>query len=509
MKIVFVPIDDRPCSLLFPLKISRAAGIELLVPDRSYLGKFLSFGSPEGILKFLIANSDGHDAVVSLDMLIHGGLVASRVMDRKDDTAERLAVFEDWLACRKKEKTMVFSTITRTLPTLLNETDVIKSGSFIKSLRKLYPNRPLSDCDFEETLSKETKKNPFLSEYVKARNRNFSINLKACEWAEKGLVDFLIIGLDDVLCSGPNTHEASIISEKIKGSDRVVLCKGADELGMIAIARLLMSKFGVGVSVAPRYSSYKGSFSHSIYENSPVRNVVEETLRATGCVMRENSSDIEFFCSVAEKGQKEVEVQNIVKSDLKKAFVNDIARAAEGGATVAVADLSYSNGADRAFTYELLQRIDPVGLAGYAAWNTSANTIGTALAHAVISLLSARRRKHDIKTHSEFIFERFMDDYIYQSFIRAKYKLKCMTKGFSALKFDESANLEIPPLIFGEMRLEADKIFNRYFRKRHVVFFGGYERTFDLISMNSFNVCLPWRRLFEISLNAEFEVQTY
>ena len=75
-KIVYLPLDERPCNYEFAKRIADCAnGYELVRPDKELLGKKKIPASYENIDKFLFNNvKDSVACVLSLEMLLYGGI---------------------------------------------------------------------------------------------------------------------------------------------------------------------------------------------------------------------------------------------------------------------------------------------------------------------------------------------------------------------------------------------------------------------------------------------------
>jgi hypothetical protein len=61
-------------------------------------------------------------------------------------------------------------------------------------------------------------------------------------------------------------------------------------------------------------------------------------------------------------------------------------------------------------------------LLGYAAWNTPGNTIGTTLAMGAVSVWAKRHGCLDDTARKTLLFKRLLDDWVYQSEIRFKFR---------------------------------------------------------------------------------------
>src|SRR6202011_6377441 len=75
------PLDDRPVTAQLPRLLGAVAGVRVVEPPRPLLGRYLTPGDSAGILRWLRddAPRDAHAYVVSNDMIVYGGLVASRI----------------------------------------------------------------------------------------------------------------------------------------------------------------------------------------------------------------------------------------------------------------------------------------------------------------------------------------------------------------------------------------------------------------------------------------------
>lgn len=80
---------------------------------------------------------------------------------------------------------------------------------------------------------------------------------------------------------------------------------------------------------------------------------------------------------------------------------------------VSIADNAYANGGDIMFIHLLDKNQLLMQVGGYAGWNTSANTIGTAIAEAVDMLYNGKSKQHD-----NFLVERYLEDGGYCSVVR-------------------------------------------------------------------------------------------
>ena len=82
-----LPLDERPCNYLYPKMLFEGnPDYELLMPPREKLGVKKRAARFEDIRAFLLENAKGADiAVLSIDMLLYGGLLPGRIHTHKKE----------------------------------------------------------------------------------------------------------------------------------------------------------------------------------------------------------------------------------------------------------------------------------------------------------------------------------------------------------------------------------------------------------------------------------------
>lgn len=98
-KIVLLPLDERPCNYSYPAMMPQA-GYEVVLPPLDIMGDKKEPGDTAKIRAWLTNQAKTANAmVISLDTLIYGGIVPSRIHHR---TADELIREVDILASLKK-----------------------------------------------------------------------------------------------------------------------------------------------------------------------------------------------------------------------------------------------------------------------------------------------------------------------------------------------------------------------------------------------------------------------
>ncbi|MDE6397719.1 MAG: DUF4127 family protein, partial [Clostridiales bacterium] len=185
---------------------------------------------------------------------------------------------------------------------------------------------------------------------------------------------------------------------------------GADEVGLTLLARFINAKQGAP-RVAVDYASEQGKFAVPAYEDRPLCESVKMQLAAAGCLRAgdEFSSDFTLMVNVPSGGmQSAADESDSVQYRTERSLAEFVCKAAHllaGGVSVAIADVAYVNGADT----QLVRLLDKAGvalrLAAYAGWNTSSNTLGTAIAQA-----SVCRACGATAAHKRFLALRYYED---------------------------------------------------------------------------------------------------
>ena len=79
-KILHIPLDERPCNYEFPKQIFQGGEWEILTLPFSYLGLKKKPAQIEKIQQWVLNNyQSAYGIVISIDMLLYGGIVPSRI----------------------------------------------------------------------------------------------------------------------------------------------------------------------------------------------------------------------------------------------------------------------------------------------------------------------------------------------------------------------------------------------------------------------------------------------
>ena len=428
---LLVPLDDRPCCYQFPQRLA-----SLRVPPRELLGNFQTPGDSDSILDWLEEEAPrAAGAIVALDMVSWGGLVASRnpVGDLK---VARARLQRLWQIRRQHPfKLLAFQTILRNAPTQVRPEDVAFAERIVE-----FSQHP----DDEELRAKIPAQ--VLHEYMRVRQRNLRIyrDLVQNSWE----MDYLVFALDDSKTAGWNLQELASLGE-------VNSLPGTDETAMLLLCRALAQQRRIQLDwSSPELASFQG-----LYEDRPAGEVVEAQMRAADLEQGASGHQLWLY-GRSDEPQREARHQQpgIVNSR----WLDHLSTALAAGARIVLVDLTFANGGDLSLGEALRVRGLWSQLAGYAAWNTLGNRVGTGLASLAL------------QPQAGFLSERIADDLLYQADFRWR---AAQLLGHDGLTLSDPEIERVQAEVFPALR------------KRLVDFVG-----------SDCSLQLPWKRLFEVQV---------
>ena len=85
-KIVLLPLDERPCNLDYPRMMPKT-DCELILPPKEIMGKKKQAGNTAEISAWVLEKATDADVMIlSLDTLVYGGILPSRLHHTDADT---------------------------------------------------------------------------------------------------------------------------------------------------------------------------------------------------------------------------------------------------------------------------------------------------------------------------------------------------------------------------------------------------------------------------------------
>ncbi len=502
-RFLLLPLDNRPCNVLFVRQLAGIAQAEVVTPPDHWLGSWLNAGQSDRFAAWLLQQArSGDRLIVSSDMLCYGGLVASRNASTPVEQAlQRLTVLSE-LHSRDLHLT-VLSTIPR-----------------------LYLRTSEGQAPYESALAEWAARaqagdqgppgvpEPWVRQYLQVRQRNLRVLSTLEELTRDGVVDQLVVGQDDSSSQGLHFAEQQQLRAQVQADglgSRVWLGSGADELSMDILAGELAGAYDCHPRIELEYSEAGSERRIPPLESHPLATMVEDHLRLCGAVP-------------AEPGQGEVRLLIQVPSERPFAepgpeqrpksyeFAERIREALVRGRLTAVADLALINRMDPYLAEAILERVPLTRLEGFAAWNTPANALGTVVAQVVVRRLAERlagrwpiaRVKESARLHLAFLLARLVDDYGYQTIVRTQYYPRA--RGLSP----NPDPLTSPYLTLGrQVRVQLIQWAQDLYRERflnRLVELPGHRGPARLGPMD-LQVVLPWPRLFEVEVRLDLSLK--
>ncbi|HEV3153567.1 MAG TPA: DUF4127 family protein [Candidatus Baltobacteraceae bacterium] len=420
--IAFVPLDDRPVTRQLPQMLGRIAGVNVLEPPRELLGNYLTFGRPDAIIAWLNTTPQSASAnfVISTDMLAYGGLVASRVPGTSyDDAYFRLRELQTLHVNRPHAWTGAFSTIMRLAPTgvpalgdAANFFAAYPQWSYLQQYANLHDPPLPSELGSAEHLRSLIAPG-VLEAYLATRTRNYQVDRLAISYVRSGDVDRLALGQDDAGPVGLHVKDVLALQQAVRDDGvaaRAGVEPGADELGMALVARAIALHARWTPHVAVRYSKPDGARFNDPLEFAPIDVAIGSLISLCGGVRDDGAPDITLYVRVPnDTPAEDAQLEEAMRADER------------AGRSVALADLTFleKTYADQAaFAERLLNDGVAGGLDAYSSWNTNANTVGTAVAEAVVAGAGRRTGTYDALAHKTFTFNRIVDDYAFHDYVR-------------------------------------------------------------------------------------------
>lgn len=444
MKAIILPIDNRPITYLFPQLVCAIAGVDAVMPPRSVMGSLTTGAAPDAILDWLNATIQSAPAdalIASIDALVYGGLITSRRTDTPlSDLLNRTKAIERWRRIGGKQLNIFAQSSIMRISDNYDNTEEKQYWSrfgrqifaWSEAMHRLRC-QPVGAPTSNEVAVLEAKiDEPVRRDYLATRWRNHQINRRLVDYVKLGLIDYLVFSQDDSGQYGLNVLEKELLlaESQAKGARNVAAYAGADEVLLTLLSRWFVTMTQKAPRVVLHFSPENGASIMSRYEGQALGESVANQMRAAGlvvCEPGEPTDAADFTVIVHTSGSRqgdhihlsgEPDLTSLPSEDAVKKTMQLLEQAAGG---VVLCDVAYANGADPLLVAALLERRDLMAkLWGYAGWNTSGNTIGSALSMGTAWWYAQQERSKAAtdQFRKAAMFVRFSDDWAYQTQVR-------------------------------------------------------------------------------------------
>ena len=505
-KIILIPLDSRPACTTFVAELAKIADINVVLPPKEIMDNYKITADKHALRQWLYEESkDANAAIISIDMLVHGGLLASRqsVGTQSDiDTVihlltsihqerpqlpiyafsiiPRLLIADNTLTIQHQKNMMDYSVLKDQIYTFENPVD-------IKKLEELEQQIPAE----------------IINNYTMLYQQNMLQNMALIKLVDKNVITNLVIGQDDGQPFGlPNIIKQRLyhyISLSDKLPDKVVLTRGTDEVALTILGKIAAHLKHYQPKIFVAYSDENAPYTVMPYMPHSVATTVNEKIKLVDGVQVNTAEQANFILFIHVGTQKN---QN---SALPSA-VTKIQTLLNQGYQVALVDLSQDfTSQETVFPLLLRNNIELTKLIAYAGWNTTSNSIGTAITQATVFTATLPDKKTDpaifnlYKTNLEFLTARFLDDWYYLKEVQPALN--------KILKF-----VNIDPYHLGSYYGQTDAVVRRImqYKSRQLLYSKAFKNPLTVttqqgavsLAVTSLDIQthLPWERTFEIYL---------
>jgi len=503
LTVILLPLDSRPPCTQFVQQLAHMAGVKLLLPQPELLDDYNTPANKEALRDWLREASKQADAgIISTDMLIHGSLVASRLSaGTVKDSNDVLTLLATVHLENPNFKMYVFNIIPRLLIADSQENAIYQKKMLTYSMLKDQVDTFENTIDIKKlaTLEEQLPAN-VISHYTALYEQNAQLNSTLMDMVEQGILSGLVIGQDDGQPFGiPNINKQKLqhqLLQKPSLRKKVFITRGTDEVALTLLGHIIMKLSNDQPNIFVEYSTNDASQITMPFMPNTVATTVEEKIRIAGGLQVNSVKQADFILYVHVGTKKN-------KSSYKPA-AEEVKKLLNQGYKVALVDLTEDFQMNETLLPVLIaENVDLPKLIAYAGWNTTSNSIGTAITQASIfsNKLASQPNTTDLlelyQDNLEFLTARFLDDLYYQ-------------KAVNPLINKELQKAHIDPYHLGSYYYQTNyKIQKLMFSKAHWLLNAGlYNRPVRietqqgprqlLITDLAIQTYLPWQRTFEI-----------
>lgn len=506
---LYLPLDGRPCNARFPVELAQLAGVNVRTPDIHLLGNAKTPAALKALDHWLAAVCEASPSdtevtlLISLETWLYGNLVASRKSTQSlTEVLERLHALETLKAQYPHLKIFMMGTLLR----LSNSNDDTEERPYWKTHgMELYR---YSWLDHYLSTHEQTETGPLFQEftalktaipervradYKSLRQRNFTVLEAVAKGLQSGWIELCLLGCDDGGTYGWNVQEREALLQQQKDlalEKRWLIYPGADELGSVLMARALIPEQR---TLQLQWTHPEAQHQVTRYEGTPLINTLQAQAHAAGITLQklplspsstpegtlwlhnpplaEDANDPHSQIDQFLDRETRVDIDQSTYQRLSTALQNP------NDLPIMVADVLYANGGDAALLNHLESTQTLFQIKGYAAWNTTGNTLGYLLAWFKFYLKYAQHPEAQT-AHFKILMERLADDGLYQGAWRQQW----------CSHYTDPVTLDTC--------VQGIYAFNQRFRQ----WYDTYPRVAAGGAPQVKQLSFPWRRFFEVDL---------
>lgn len=327
MKILLLPLDERPCNAAFPGRLFPADKVQILLPRK--LGHKKEPADFSVLSDFLFEKAKDADALLlSLDMLLYGGLIPSRLHHLKTETLfSRLHLIRELKEKYPALPIYAFATVMRCpayssddeepdyyerfgsaihargasmhralaglttsseaegpvpspaglLPAASGEGEI--SPPFSSDPAGTTSAEPVSASSLDDGDSQDPEPclssdfETCLADYLARRALNKQLSLQALELVKEGILESIVFPQDDSMRFGFPAMDQEEIRRRILTlglTERAMMYPGSDEIALTLLCRILLNHHGLLPKVYVKYLTDGARSLIPLYEGLPL-----------------------------------------------------------------------------------------------------------------------------------------------------------------------------------------------------------------------------------------------
>lgn len=548
-RVALLPLDDRPMNTKLVRLLGRMVDYEVTLPPAEIIGHFDDPGDPEALIHWLRGVAPETDTVLlSIDMLAYGGYVASRQPHVRTEAAlQRLGFLAELRDKAADHRIYALATIPSPEGMPLAGQDVGESRAVARHAELQAAARDAeqaaeSVAADEMAHLRASVSADFWGHYHEMRRRNLEVNLKAAKLADDGVLDFLVVAQESGSPVGPHVDEAEELLERVAdrgASDSVAVVDGQSQGAAVLLVRFVHTHMETSPAIATIYSCPPDGIPSSAADGALIDSVraqivalgaseVDEPADADICLYVNTPTELPL--AEAGPGTKPFDE----RKHALHPFAIDLSGWVASDRLAALADAAFPLAADEALMRALHEiKVDLTRLGGFAARETPGASAGAALAQVCLRRIALRDKgAFDLaqavgdlrpmrylelldslidseRAHICLLFERFVEDYLFQSRIKqraASYLADLIAN--SPISLTEVPN-SADQFVRTALSRAAGEFYIEHFLGRQAVAIGSGDHRSGLMlcELEEARVQLPWRRLAEVDVDLDFDIQ--
>ena len=418
--ILLVPLDGRPPCKQFVIDSGAIAGFNVTTPPGELQDYYSAPGDTAGMRKWLQENLPHNQAaLISIDQLLYGGLLAAREKEAPPAQQEDLVNFLRQLhADNPTVPLLAFSILPRQTPQ--DTIDGYQERKDLLAYSRL-KGRQAAGLSIDEqelarlesAISLESKE-----KYLAHFQENEELNKKLITLVKEGVLSQLVLGQDDgEEYSIPNIEKAHLrdyITREKLPTEKVILTHGADEIALTMLAAFHNTQTGFCPQIYVAYNHNNTPETVMPYMAIDNQETAREKIALIGGKETDNMEDADYILYLSANDYEKDTVSR------RHANVQELKQLTATGKNIALVDLSKHFTAQETLLPLLLDSGYPLNnLTAYAGWNTASNAIGTAIASAGLytgAQQTAQSREEAMSIAAgniKFLHNRILEDYFY------------------------------------------------------------------------------------------------